>query len=108
MKKQYTASFKAQVVLELLKEEKSIAEISSEYGVHATQLRRWKDEVIKNLPELFTDKRKSSETARAAQEKKTNELYSEIGRLTTQLNWLKKKSGINTDPDWTHSNGGAG
>ena len=97
MKKQYTPNFKAQVVLELLKEEKTIAQIASEYEVHPTQLKNWKAEAIKNLPNLFSDERKASRTARAAQEKKVNELYNEIGRLTTQVNWLKKKSGI--DPD---------
>jgi putative transposase len=40
MRKHYTASFKAQVVLELLKEEKSISEIASEYGVHPIMLHR--------------------------------------------------------------------
>lgn len=96
MRKQYSANFKAQIVLELLKEEKSINEIASECGSHPTQLRRWKEEAIINLPKLFSD-RKASEADKAAQEKKINQLYSEIGRLTTQLNWLKKKSGI--DPD---------
>jgi putative transposase len=94
MKKNYTANFKAQVVLDLLKEEKTITEIASEYGVHPTQLRRWKEEVTKNLPSLFSDENKASKIAKSAQEKKMGELYSEIGRLTTQLNWLKKKSGI--------------
>ena len=89
MRKQYSASFKAQIVLELLKEEKSMTEIASEYGIHPTQLRRWKEEAIINLPKLFSD-RKASEADKAAQEKKINRLYSEIGRLTTQLNWLKK------------------
>ena len=84
MKKNYTANFKAQVVLDLLKEEKTITEIASEYGVHPTQLRRWKEEVIKNLPSLFSDENKASKTARTAQEKKMGELYSEIGRLTTK------------------------
>ncbi|MFZ5596005.1 MAG: transposase [Bacillota bacterium] len=64
-------------------------EIASECEIHPTQLRRWKEEAIINLPKVFSD-RKASETDKAAQEKKINQLYSEIGRLTTQLNWLKK------------------
>lgn len=97
MRKQYTANFKAQVVLELLKEEKTIAQIASEYEVHPTQLKKWKAEAIENLPNLFSNERKTRKTAKEAQEKKVNELYKEIGQLTTQLNWLKKKSGINPD-----------
>jgi len=80
-----------------LKEEKSITEIASEHSIHPTQLRRWKEEAIKNLPSLFSDERKASKADKTIQERKVNELYSEIGRLTTQLNWLKKKSGINLD-----------
>jgi len=97
MKKHYTANFKAQVVLELLKEEKSITEIASEHSIHPTQLRRWKETAMKNLPSLFSDEGRVSKITKAIQERKVNELYSEIGRLTTQLNWLKKKSGINLD-----------
>lgn len=95
MRKHYTDAFKAQVVLELLKEEKTIAKIASETGVHPTQLRKWKATAISKLPNIFSDDRKTADNA--AQEKKVNELYAEIGRLTTQLKWLKKKSGIDND-----------
>lgn len=95
MRKRYTDAFKAQVVLELLKEEKTFAQISSETGVHPTQLKKWKATAISKLPSVFSDDSKAAE--KTAQEKKVNELYAEIGRLTTQLTWLKKKSGI--DPD---------
>ena len=53
MKKSYTASFKAQVVLELLKETKTLGQLASEYGVHATVLRDWKHAAIKGLPDVF-------------------------------------------------------
>ncbi len=43
MRKTYSAEFKAQVVLEILKEEKSISQLSSEYGVHPNQLNKWKN-----------------------------------------------------------------
>jgi putative transposase len=46
MKRQHTANFKAQVVQELLKEDKTIAQIAAEYEVHPTQLRRWKAIVV--------------------------------------------------------------
>jgi transposase-like protein len=95
MRKHYTDAFKAQVVLELLKEEKTIAQIASETGVHPTQLRKWKATAISKLPNIFSDDRKMAD--KASQEKKVNDLYAEIGRLTTQLKWLKKKSGIDND-----------
>lgn len=94
MRKKYTAKKKAQIVLEILKEERSVAQIASEYGIHPNQLYRWKAQAMEGLPQLFEDDRKTEKALRAAHEEELNELYAEIGRLTTQLNWLKKKSGI--------------
>ncbi len=93
MKKHYTASFKAQVVQELLKEEKTIAQIAAAYEVHPTQLRQWKSIVVDGLPSLFEEKNSLS-AMQAEYEERLNELYGDIGRLTTQLTWLKKKSGL--------------
>lgn len=90
MKKTYTAAFKAQVVLDLLKETKTLSQLSSEYGVHVTVLRDWKTMAIKGLPDLF-EKRDSVTEAKAAHERQLEELYAEIGRLTTQVAFLKKK-----------------
>jgi transposase len=90
MKKTYTAAFKAQVVLELLKETKTLAELSSEHGVHANVLREWKLIALKSLPDVF-EKRDSASEAKAVHAREVEELYAEIGRLTTQVNFLKKK-----------------
>jgi transposase-like protein len=94
MRKKYTTKKKAQIVLEILKEERSIPQIASEYGIHPNQLYKWKAQALEGLPNLFEDERKTEKVLRAAHEQELNELYAEIGRLTTQLNWLKKKSGI--------------
>lgn len=94
MRKKYTTKKKAQIVLEILKEERSIPQIASEYGIHPNQLYRWKAQALEGLPGLFEDDRKTEKAMQAAHEQELNELYAEIGRLTTQLNWLKKKSGI--------------
>ena len=94
MRKKYTAKKKAQIVLEILKEERPIAQIASEYGIHPNQLYKWKAQALEGLPNLFEDELKTEKALRAAHERELNELYAEIGRLTTQLNWLKKKSGI--------------
>ena len=55
MRKRYTPTFKAQVVQELLKEEKSIAQLAAEYGVHPTQLGKWKAIALHGLPSLFEE-----------------------------------------------------
>ena len=90
MKKSYTASFKAQLVLELLKETKTISQLSSEYGVHPNVLREWRQAAIKGLPDVF-ENRDSLTEAKAAYERQIEDLDAEIGRLTTHVNCLKKK-----------------
>ena len=93
MRKTYTGKFKAKVVLEILKEEKTVSEIATHYEIHPNQLSRWKKEAIDGLAKVLEDGRKNDKE-REALAKKTQELYTEIGKLTTQLNWLEKKSGI--------------
>ena len=90
MKKAYTATFKAQVVLELLKETKTLSQLVSEYGVHANVLRDWKQTALKGLPDVF-ERRDSLTDVKAAYERQLEDLYAEIGRLTTHVNFLKKK-----------------
>ena len=96
MRKQYTPAIRAKIVIELLKEEKSLAQLSSEYGVSTKQLTRWKNYTLAEMPRLFE---RNSDQMKEKYETKINELYAEIGRLTTQVNWLKKKSGLNPEPD---------
>jgi transposase len=93
-RKHFSASQKAQIALEILKEEKTVSQIASENGVHPNLLYRWKKQALENLPKLFADDSKSERDRLAEHERQVNELYSEIGRLTTQVSWLKKKSGI--------------
>ena len=57
MRKQYTAKQKAQIVLEILKEERPIAQIASEYGIHPNQLYKWKAQALEGLPGLFEERR---------------------------------------------------
>lgn len=96
MRKRYNAEFKAKVVTELLKEEKPLGQLASETGVSSKQLTRWKNYALAEMPRLFENK---SDKSKEKYETKLNELYAEIGRLTTQVNWLKKKSGLNLEPD---------
>lgn len=94
IRKRHSAQQKAQIVLELLKEEKAVTQIASEYGVHPNQLHRWKKQALEGFPGLFEDERKAEQSKEAEHERQLSELYAEIGKLTTQLNWIKKKSGI--------------
>jgi len=93
MKNTYTMEFKRKAVMELLREELTIGQIASKYGVHPTQLSRWRKAVIDGIPELLSDKRKRDVLIREHEEE-VKELYAQIGEITSKLNWLKKKSGI--------------
>jgi len=71
-----------------------MTQIASKNGVHPTQLRRWRDAALKAMPEHFEGEehfQKRLATITAEHEKENEKLYAEIGKLTTQLNWLKKK-----------------
>ena len=89
MRKNHDSAFKAKVALEATKGEKTMAQISSEYGVHVNQIRQWRQKLLEELPGVFSDRRqkKDKET-----EEMTSELYRQIGQLKVELDWLKKKS----------------
>jgi len=96
MKKNYTPEFKAQVVREILREQKTMSEIASECGIHPVQLSQWKKAALDNLAAVFVDERKVAKQQRL-QEQEMDRLYARVGKLSTQLEWIKKKSGI--DPE---------
>jgi transposase len=96
MKKTYTPAFKVQVVQELLKETKTIPQLAAEHGIHPNVLREWKVTVLKGMVGLF-EKGDSIDALRTAYDQQLEDRYAQIGRLTTQVTWLKKKSGL--DPD---------
>lgn len=94
MRKHYSAAFKAQIVQEVMREEKTIAQLASAHGVHPNMIGQWKAALLKGLPMIFEKGHSELAVVRAAHEKQLNELYAEIGRLTTQVAWLKKKCSI--------------
>ena len=94
MRKNYTPEYKAKLVLELLREERTMSELASLHGVHVNQLSKWRKTALEGLPGLFADKQRRDK-AQSEHEELTKDLYAQIGELTTKLGWLKKKSGIN-------------
>ena len=88
IRKRYTAKFKAQIALEAVRQEKTLAQLSSEYGVHTNQIAQWKRQLIGELPGIFAGRRKKADIE--AEELRA-ELYRQIGQLKVELDWLKKK-----------------
>ena len=90
-RKVHTPEFKAKVGLEALRGVKTINDIGQEYGVHPVQVGLWKKEIQEQAKTLFEGKRgpKPLETHREPEQ-----LFSEIGKLKMELDWLKKKLGM--------------
>ena len=87
----YPAEFKARVALEALKGQKTLNQLGSEYGVHPNQISSWKKQLQQELPSIFSVGRaRQSENDEALQAR----LYQQIGQLQVELNWLKKKAGM--------------
>jgi transposase len=92
-RKHYTPTFKAHLVQELLREEKTVSQLATEHGIHPTQLGTWRGMATEGLPTLFS-RTDSAAALKAAYEAQVEDLYAQIGRLTTQVAWLKRKSGL--------------
>lgn len=96
MRKRHSPAIKAKIVLEALKEEKPLTQIASENDIHPNQISTWKAAVIAGLPTLF-ERESKVHAEKAAHQQQLEELYAQIGRLTTQVAWMKKKCGL--DPE---------
>ena len=90
-RKKYTPAEKAKIALEVIKGESTLAQISTKYGVHATQINTWKKQLIAHLPDAFNDKEKQE---KLAHNEELAQLYEQIGRLKVENDFLKKKSEV--------------
>ena len=84
----FTASKKSKIAIVAVEGKLTQAQITSEYGVHATQVKAWKQIALKAIDDVFSG---AHEKEKKAQELLVDDLYQEIGRLQAQLSWLKKK-----------------
>lgn len=87
-KRQFTAAFKLKVALEAIKEVESLGQLASRYGVHPTQIRKWKERLLAAGPTVF-EKHQGSELAE--KDELIEQLYKKIGQREIELDWLKKK-----------------
>ena len=88
-RRKHSAEFKVKVVLDMLKGVETLAELSSKYGVHPTQLTKWKRSFLEKAPAVFGEKSSPKDHTR---EEVESELYKKIGQLQVELDFLKKKS----------------
>jgi transposase len=94
-RKVHSAEFKAGVGLQALNGLQTINQVAQDNGVHPVQVRQWKSEIQQHAKTLFDTKQRGPKAATAPSEHESPELlFSQIGRLKVQLDWLQKKSGI--------------
>lgn len=94
VRKNYPPEFKARLALEAVEGEMTLAEMSASYGLHSNNILNWKKEFVENAPVVFQrkgDAKKAQDEVRRKDEE-IEELYKQIGKLTVQVDWLKKKS----------------
>jgi transposase len=92
-RKVHNAEFKAKVGLQALSGVQTINQVAQEHGVHPIQVRQWKAEIQQHAKTLFEGKR-GPKVGAVSEHESAELLYSQIGRLKVELDWLKKKSGI--------------
>ncbi len=90
-RKRHSSGFKAQVALEAIQNQRTIAQIASEYKVHPSQVTKWKRRLKEELPQSFADNGKKRDTS---SEQLVDELYRQIGQLKVELDWLEKKTSL--------------
>lgn len=89
-RKTFTSEFKAKVAIAALKGQQTVNEIAQEFGVDPTQENAWKKQLLESSSDVFgKGKQKREEDF----ESERDALYSQIGRLKVEVDWLKKKTG---------------
>jgi transposase-like protein len=90
-RKQYSGQEKARVVIQAIEGHKTVNQIASEHKIHPTLVTRWKAEALDRLPEVLSDSRGPS---RVSQERRESRMLQQIGHLTMEVEFLKKKLGL--------------
>ncbi len=90
-RRRFSKEFKAKVALEAIKGQRTAAELAQEFGVHVNQINLWKKQLIEAAPLAFGNG-KDREAEQLKRERDI--LYRKVGQLQVEVDWLKKKTGL--------------
>lgn len=88
-RQKHSSQFKAKVALSAIRNEKTLAQMSKEFGVNANLISKWKSQLLERAKDLF-----EGHPPREVDDELVSKLYQQIGEQKVELDWLKKKSGI--------------
>jgi transposase-like protein len=94
LRRKHAPALKAKVALAAVKETKTIPALASEYEVHPTQVKQWKEKLEHDAGQIFTDPNRHKDEDK---DKLIQDLYKQVGKLSVQNDWLKKKLGLTDD-----------
>ena len=92
-RKKHSPEFKAKVALAAVREDGTVAELSSRFGVHSSQIHAWKKTLLDGTASLFAHSKASADGGEAAAEAQLAPLYEKIGQLTVERDFFRKRSG---------------
>lgn len=87
-RRKFTATFKSEVVIEALRERKTISELAQQHDLHPNQITTWKKEFLAGASTVFET---PEDTEREALQEERDRLFQQIGRLQVENDFLKKR-----------------
>ena len=84
-RRKFSATFKAKVALEAIKERETMAELSKRFEIHPNVITKWKQEFLERSIGIF-----EKPAPEVIKEEETDKLFAKIGQLEVENDFLKK------------------
>lgn len=91
IRKKHSPEFKAKVALAAIAGHEPVPVLASRFGVHPNQIYGWKKAMLAGAGAVFEPGGGRTEQEI---ERRTAELYEQIGRVTVERDFLRRKSGL--------------